>query len=473
MILERLTVNNFRVFHGEHAFDLAPRVKYHKKRPIILFGGLNGAGKTTILTAVRLALYGKQSLGTAVASKDYYEYLRKSVHRSKANVTVQPSSTSVQLKFSYASMGILKYYVVQRSWQILKQGVKERLTISENGELLSDLNAEQCQGFLNELIPIGVSDLFFFDGEKIAELAEDTKGEVLGDSIKKLLGLDLLDTLDADLGILIRNETKKSSVEDAQELMSTLENKLAELKQKAADELCSFEQLKPREIEATQTLSRLESELSSKGGAWAATREETIRRQTALTEERKQLEERLREAMADTFPFVLAKEFVLATLEQLKKEAQGKQSRHAAKEVSERIDALKRKVASVFSAADSERIVAMINTEFAPITKMKEDVQILHDVSDRLLGQIETVTQDGLAHTGPLVAQLAERLDEIHAELDRAGKQIARAPEQDQVQPLVAEIRQTNEARTIARAKQKIHLEHQKRYLREAIGVAR
>ena len=67
--------------------------------------------------------------------------------------------------------------------------IVEKRSILEDGKELSELNDEQCQGFLNELIPIGVSDLFFFDGEKIADLAEDTTGYLLGDAIKIYLGL--------------------------------------------------------------------------------------------------------------------------------------------------------------------------------------------------------------------------------------------------------------------------------------------
>jgi branched-chain amino acid transport system ATP-binding protein len=52
MILEELTLTDFRVFKGKHTFDLAPRTKYGKKRPIVLFGGLNGAGKTTTLRSI-------------------------------------------------------------------------------------------------------------------------------------------------------------------------------------------------------------------------------------------------------------------------------------------------------------------------------------------------------------------------------------------------------------------------------------
>ncbi len=222
MILKTLSINNFRVFEGEHIFDLVPRIKYGKKRPIVLFGGLNGAGKTTTLTAVRLALYGKQSLGAGVTQREYSDYLAKSIHRTKTETTTQPNSAAIELTFSYASLGVENQYTIKRHWVVKgkSQTVVEHISIAVNGELLNELNDEQCQGFLNELIPIGVSDLFFFDGEKIAELAEDTKGEALGDSIKKLLGLDLIETLDADLGILLRNESKKGSAKNCQKQIS-------------------------------------------------------------------------------------------------------------------------------------------------------------------------------------------------------------------------------------------------------------
>ncbi|MEI2768378.1 MAG: AAA family ATPase [Nitrosomonas sp.] len=117
MILEKLTVFNFRVFEGAHTFDLVPRIKYNKKDPIILFGGLNGAGKTTILNSIRLVLYGRQSLGVAVNKKDYIDYLEKCIHRSKDKV-LQANSSSIELVFSYASLGIKKNYTVKRQWML-------------------------------------------------------------------------------------------------------------------------------------------------------------------------------------------------------------------------------------------------------------------------------------------------------------------------------------------------------------------
>ena len=51
MIFERLTLRNYGVFLGRHEIALAPT---SAEAPIILIGGLNGAGKTSILEAVRL-----------------------------------------------------------------------------------------------------------------------------------------------------------------------------------------------------------------------------------------------------------------------------------------------------------------------------------------------------------------------------------------------------------------------------------
>ena len=58
MILNRLTLVNFGVYHGEHSFDLRPR----EGGPIVILGGKNGAGKTTVLEAIRLALHGPLAL---------------------------------------------------------------------------------------------------------------------------------------------------------------------------------------------------------------------------------------------------------------------------------------------------------------------------------------------------------------------------------------------------------------------------
>ena len=68
----------------------------------------------------------------------------------------------------------------------------EHLDLQRDGEALDDLGTEHWQDFVRDLIPLGVSQLFFFDGEKIQQLAEDTTDQqTLAEAIKSLLGLDI------------------------------------------------------------------------------------------------------------------------------------------------------------------------------------------------------------------------------------------------------------------------------------------
>src|SRR4051812_154301 len=103
MLLERLTTCDFGVFRGLRTFELAPRKKHGATRPIILFGGLNGAGKTTILTAVRTVLYGRQSLGFGATQKAYEAFLEELVHKNKDSL-VPANAASVTLEFSYSQL---------------------------------------------------------------------------------------------------------------------------------------------------------------------------------------------------------------------------------------------------------------------------------------------------------------------------------------------------------------------------------
>ena len=57
MTFDRLVLHNFGPFLGRTSVELAPPDKAH---PLVLFGGLNGAGKTTILDALQLILYEDQ-----------------------------------------------------------------------------------------------------------------------------------------------------------------------------------------------------------------------------------------------------------------------------------------------------------------------------------------------------------------------------------------------------------------------------
>ena len=472
MLLEQLTLTDFRVFQGEHTFDLTPRTKYGKKRPIILYGGLNGAGKTTTLTAVRLALYGKQSLGPATSQKVYDEFLEKSINRSEGSL-VKSNSATIKLKFNYANMGVIKHYTVTRNWMVSGKKITEILTIAENDEELTELNAEQCQGFLNELIPIGVSDLFFFDSEKIAELAEDTGGYALGDAIKKLLGLDLIDTLNADLTVLLRNESKKSTTLETQKEIDKAEKELKAHEGKATKELEAYENSLASLSEININLEKLENDLTDRGGAWAATREKEIESQVSLTQQKEHLQKEVRELVDGSYPISLAKTFVKKTLKQLVNESNQKKTAHTAEMVNEHLSSLEKKIKKLLSKDEFNKINAEIQKEFGKVINPKEKTEIIHDISDSLLNTIENTINDSIDTQSVKVKLLGKELDDVNHKLDMAGKNIARAPEESLIKPIMDKIKQLQEKRAQLLAKQKTYIEERKRHLRDALDVAR
>lgn len=471
MIIESITLTDFRVFQGQHTFDLAPRIKYGKKRPIVLFGGLNGAGKTTTLTAVQVALYGKQSLGYGATQKAYEQFLTKSIHKSRDSL-LQANTACIKLDFSYASMGVLSHYTVTRQWMVKGKKVIEQLSIAENGKPLTELNQEQCQGFLNELIPIGVSDLFFFDGEKIKELAEDNSGISLGDSIKKLLGLDIIETLEADLTILSRNEAKKAASPKLASEIDLLEKALEEAENFADEALNNWEQSKAKTAEHRQNLNKIENELSSKGGAWAATREAELEKEAQLRAEKEVLENQLREIIADKYPFSLAESFIKGTLQQLDAEQAFKNADTLRNIINKHLQSLDTKLASLLNTADHKKVSQVISKEFSKSAKTTH-CDVIHDLSERALQQIRLILDDSLVNQQATANKLAKQIRALNSELDKAGKNIARAPEESSIKPILEKITAEQKKHTESEIIEKNFLEKYKQHLREAIDIAR
>ncbi len=200
MILEHVTLRNFCLYRGEQTFDLtpAPAPRNAGMRPIVLFGGTNGAGKTTMLDAIQLALYGTRARCSKRVNLAYDEFLRQSIHHGVSGA----EGAGVAMTFRHVSNGEEHVYDVHRSWTIQGRKVREELQVSLDG-LPDRWHSEHGGQLVEDFFPLEVSQLFFFDAEKIRSLAEDeTSSQALGTAVKSLLGLDLAERLIADAATL-------------------------------------------------------------------------------------------------------------------------------------------------------------------------------------------------------------------------------------------------------------------------------
>jgi DNA sulfur modification protein DndD len=339
MILNSLSLRDFGVFSGRHDIDLAPRVKYGRKRPIVLFGGLNGAGKTTTLTAVRLALYGRQSMGRSITLQAYHQQLQEHIHKPRKS-TVAPYSAAIELDFTYGKHGTVNNYRISRNWEEKSSKIVEHLEIRKDGELLEGLHPEQLQSFLNELIPIGVADLFFFDGEKIADLAEDKTNEALADAINRLLGLDIIDRLRADLGVYLRENTQNKIPQNIEKELRDYENSYQQSYAKYQEHGSEVTEINTKLVAINSEIASIQQKINDLGGAWAKSREAEEIRSEQIIKEKRDANNEMKELFADSIPLALAPKSIANLLNQLNAE---KECRNYVANLTKRLEIMAKK----------------------------------------------------------------------------------------------------------------------------------
>lgn len=220
MLLREITLHNFGGYRGRHTVDLIPPAE---SKPIVLFGGLNGAGKTTFLDAMQLVLYGKRARTAGRGNLGYEDYLRRCVNRG----VVGREGAAIELVFETTFDGSPSIFRVHRSWEATKSGVREHLSVSRD-DIASILLTERWDEIVEELMPLDIASLFFFDGEKIEALADPERaGQVIATAVESLLGLGLLERLQVDLVALERKKRTAAADSVAREQLDAIGEKLA------------------------------------------------------------------------------------------------------------------------------------------------------------------------------------------------------------------------------------------------------
>ncbi|EMB9235432.1 DNA sulfur modification protein DndD [Vibrio alginolyticus] len=473
MLITKLTLNNFRVFRGVHEIDLRPAPARLSKngpiegteRPIILFGGLNGAGKTSILTAVRLALFGRQSFSQVLSNGEYVDALSELIHKGVGHGGVQDNA-SIELEFKYSQNGEENTYKVIRGW---KRGKKDNLCLEKDGVQIPELNYDQCQGFLNELIPTGIADLFFFDGEKIAELAEDESGTVLKTAVRRLLGLDVIAKLKSDLNIFLKKQGSSAVSQSLKKEMDSLDEKRIS-HERNAEKLRGEADIVDAQIElVSRDILSLENKLSQNGGAWAKTREDEQQKVDSLLKEKVELEKQIRMEMETSLPFALAPNAMQRLQTQIKQEQQIKKKQNFGNELDSFLETLRSK----YPSFDTEMAQSAIADSFKAHVGEFDSAELLLDISDRQANTIDYQLSNLARESFSRFDEARVRLQKVEEEIDNASNNIARAPEQEQVQELFSDVRALDKKKEKLIIEYHALLEEAKRELRQALETAR
>jgi DNA sulfur modification protein DndD len=225
MILDEITLHNFGLYEGRQSITLTPA---SQDKPVILFGGLNGGGKTTLLDALQLCLFGAHAKTSSRGTLAYTEYLARCVHRGS-----NTPEAGVRISFRHTVDGREECYVIDRSWRLANGGCKERFEVLKNGSLDPAL-ADNWASQVDDFIPANIAHLFLFDGEQIERYAsQQDSSALIGTAIQNLLGLDMVDQLDKDLQVYERRKRMQEKDSGSQAEVGALEKELRDARAQA------------------------------------------------------------------------------------------------------------------------------------------------------------------------------------------------------------------------------------------------
>lgn len=438
MIINELKLTNFCIYRGEHEFNLAPTVVRGKSRPVVLFGGMNGGGKTTILDAVQLVLYGKRAKCSKRGEKSYDDFLRSCI-----NHQVDPQiGASIRLTFLYASEGTENVYEVQRLWATGSGGaIRERVLILKDGDP-DYWMAENWNQLVDDLIPFGVAQLCFFDAEKIRFLAEDESSNVaLGEAIKALLGLDLAERLVADSTVLEGRLAKKLRKSDEPDVLTRLEESWREKKAKVERLKQDRAGLVPQFERAQFRVQKAEANFAKVGGRHWEQREQRTQQKGELQRTVEHCEESLVNLASGALPLSLVDDL----LGQIAEQAQQERSAAEAGFLTSLLSRRDKDLLKTLKSAKAGEHVVRVASQFLDNDRRKRsssdqvDAWLeLPDVSGRRLVEL---LESGLAHRLQESGELLRQLENAQRDLENVERSLAAAPNDDAIRDVAAELK--------------------------------
>lgn len=403
MIITKLTFHNFGVYAGNNVFE------FESSKPVVLIGGMNGRGKTTFLEGVLLALYGANSFAYSESKySSYGQYLKAFVNTADGSL-----ETYVELEFKLEKETDERY-LIRRSWPGNGQRTRETIQVKKDGQDNTFLT-DNLAMFIENILPSGLSSFFFFDGEKIAELAVENTNAQMKESIKTLLGISVLDLLDNDISRIVNRVGKRSNDQvHTKELKILRERKnqtevaLQIIDDRIAETSAQIE-------EARKKLEKAKVDYTSKGGDIVVQRQDLFTERTALVAKVEQGKETLIGVAASELPLLLVKDLLEDISVQAAKE-------HETKLLGYTVDKIHSMFETYSDGGDSNSVRDFIS--YVENKAAEESTEIVFDISDQSFYQLTLLLGNGLMNAqGNMLQNMATcqkgiaKIDEIDSYL--------------------------------------------------------
>lgn len=301
---------------------------------IVLIGGMNGYGKTSILEAIYLCLYGKDAMAHLARAglkiddyRGYPSFLERALNgEAKRDGSDTMSVRMVINRTSGSGIEVRRRWYFRSTtgaWHEEEAIVREMSrgilgmpkTDGKNGFHLHEMLEQQ-------FVPAHIAPFFFFDGEEVKKLADQTRVEQIKQGLEGLLGVVLLRSLAERLRSFEAN--RRSSItsideENIDALLEVLERDEARLESINQNLEASQKKLANLKSERESLIERVTS--AGGGGGDIATVKDLVEEREQWRSEQRDIQKKLEKILAEKLPFnLIPRELLTKFKEQLQQE---------------------------------------------------------------------------------------------------------------------------------------------------------
>jgi len=379
MIIDDLTLHDFGVYGGRQHIELTPK----PGRPVTLFGGLNGGGKTTLLDAFQLCLYGAAARLSNRNGHSYEEYLRRSIHHGAGK-----SGAAVELAFRHRLNGAEQSFRLHRLWSATRSGIREQFEVVRDGRF-DRLATEHWASQVEDFIPARIAHLFLFDGEKVESYADLAAAPALvATAVQNLLGLDIVERLAADLTSLERRHrtaakppAEQKQLEELREEIRSVEAAKSFIAQARAAAGNALDR-------ARRNAAEIDEHYRREGGTLYEQRENKAAELATAERQLEAIRRALREAVSGVAPLLLVSDLLASVEGRDAREEEARRSRETLATLSAEHDAmLALPVIASLPKAQLQQVAATLAER-----RLEREVAI----ETPIILQLEAVTRAGL-----------------------------------------------------------------------------
>ncbi|MGG1639116.1 DNA sulfur modification protein DndD [Paenibacillus sp. NRS-1760] len=449
MKFNRLQLVNIGQFWGRYDFDLHTM---GKNKNVVLFGGKNGSGKTTILEAIRLALYGTFAYGLKNESPAYFEKIEGKLN-SQAKKT-NDRFFQIILNVEIVEDWKRNDYTINRSWTRAKNSLKEGLTVQRNGLLMDDQDIELFFSRLREETPPQLLEFCLFDGEKISQIvSKETLSDYLQQTAKVMFNLDLFESLEFDLSNYLKQDDIMGALSSEEKKLMDLEHERNEIITKNDQTLIELNAL---ELKIEDTVSHLAEQIRQfnvHGGLVKERRDAFMEEISTIENQRFLMMEKNREFIQSLFPFVLVKSLISSTVEQMNSESKNEVKNNVKSMLKrEQFKELINANLNGYKLSD-ENTELILNGLYNLISS--EDELVIHGASSQQRAEIESFYKQVQAFEPDDMLDDFKKNSELLKKVQKLKKQIDKNDSSSDLKELIENIRDIEDELKVLEMKRK------------------